>query len=207
MDIKELAKKLDGLHTVETIQDQLKISRRTAINYISKLRKTEYLTTARGKKKKRLYDISPVRMRLEGSPGLYETINKYSKIKLATKYKTRIHGRKLSVEEAIIKAVETGEYRVIIAAIPLFNHVSDWSLLSGLAKKDNIQNKVGALYDIARTIVRTRRMDKRAEKSLQKKKKAILFKGLNKQKDFKDIAKKWNVVIGITKQDLWRLKE
>ena len=77
-----------------------------------------------------------------------------------------------------------------------------------LAKKNKNENKIGALYDIARNAIRNRRMKKRTEKSLKKqKKKKVLFKGLNKQKDFKDIAKKWNVIIGITKQDLWRLKE
>jgi biotin operon repressor len=208
MDINQIAKKLDGLHTVETVSKQLNISKRTAINYISLLRKEGYLTTTRGHKKKRLYDISPIKMRLEGSLGLYETINKYSKIKLAMPYKTVIHERKITVEEAIIEAIKTGNYRVIIAAIPLFNHITDWALLSKLAKKSNIQNKVGALYELARRIVKTKRMDKRTEKSLEKyRKKAYLIEGLVKEKEFKDIGKKWNVVIGLTKADLERLKE
>lgn len=208
MDIKQLAKKIDGIHTVETIQNQLNISRRTAINYISRLRNAGYVHTKRGAAKKRVYDISPMNKQLEGNPGLYETINNYSKIKISSPYKTFVHGRKLSVEDALVGAISSGDYRVIIAAIPLFNHIKNWGLLSKLAKKENIQSKVGALYDVARTIVKTRKMDERTRNNLKGSGKPdCLIKGLVKEKDFAEIGQKWNVIIGLTKKDLLRLKE
>jgi DNA-binding Lrp family transcriptional regulator len=211
MNAKELAKRLEGMHTVETIEKELDISRVTAINYISLLRKAGFIKTERGAKKKRLYKISPIQTKGEGNPGLYEIINKYSKIKIEEPYKTFIHGKKLEIEEAIMKAIGTGSYRVIIAAMPLFNHVKDWDLFSRLAKEYRIENKAGALYDLARATIRVRKMDPRTEKSLEerskKMKKAPLIKGIEKESDFKSIGKKWNVIIGINKKDLERLKE
>lgn len=208
MDMQKLAKKLDGIYTIETIEKQLEISKRTAINYASLLKKQGYAIVERGKRGKRLYTISPIRFRASGNPGLYETINKFSKIKISAPYKTFIHDKKLSVEEAIIEAVKTGDYRVIIAAILLFKHIKSWSLLLKFAKENRVQNKVGALYDLARTIIRTKRIDKRTENALMKhRKKAYLISGVKNESDFKAIGKKWNVIIGISKQDLWRLKE
>ena len=190
MDIKTLAKRLEGLHTVETIQDKLKISRRTAINYVSTLRKEGYVNALRGRGK-RLYSISPIIMKLDGEFGLHETINRYSNVKLTIPYHNRIHGKKYRVEDAIIEAIKTENYRVIIAAMPLFNHVKDWSLLYRLAKENNVANRVGALYDLARTIIRTKKMDKRTELSLNRYRKKAYLIGINQEKEYKDIGKKW----------------
>lgn len=206
MEIKTLAKRLEGLHTVETIQDRLNISRRTAVNYVSMLKKGGYVNISRGHGK-RLYSISPIIMKLDGEPGLHETINRYSNVKLTIPYHNRIHGKKYRIEDAIIEAIKTENYRVIIAAMPLFNHVNDWSLLCRLAKENNISNKVGALYDLARTIIRTKRMDKRTEHSLKRYRKKAYLIGINQEKEYKDIGKKWNVVIGLRQGDLMRLKE
>lgn len=208
MDINHLAKELDGIYTIPTIQKKLEVSRETAINYVSLLRKKGYLATKRGARKIRLYNISPIRFRTDGNPGFYEIINKYSNVKLATSHKTVIHGEKLSIEKVIIEAIKRGRYRVIIAVMPLFNQITKWSLLLKLAKENKIQNKVGALYDLTRTVLKTKRMDKRTENSLKRyRKKVYLIDGLTKEKEFADIGKKWNVVIGLRRQDLWRLKE
>ncbi|MFH1439691.1 MAG: HTH domain-containing protein [Candidatus Woesearchaeota archaeon] len=218
MDIRKLAKTLEGLYTIEMIAEKLNISRRTAINYVSSLRKQGYLTTTRGHKKLRLYRISPLKMKLDGNIGLFETINKYSNIKLNIPFHSRIHGRKFSVEEAIIEAIKTKDYRIIIAAMPLFNHIKSWSLLAKYAKENDVTNKVGALYDLTKKIVRIKKIDKRTENSLMKnnsmknsikryKGKVYLIPELKKEKDFKEISKKWNVIIGLRKGDLLRLKE
>lgn len=208
MELQKLAKRLEGIYTVEMLEEELGISRRTAINYLSLLRKGGYVATQRGSMKKRLYTISPVKMRQQGQPGLYETINKYSRIKLLAPYPTLLHGRKLSAEEAIVEAVNAGDYRIIIASIPLFNHVKSWPLLSRLAKERDIGNKVGALYDVARTIIKTKKIDKRTENSLKRqRKKDCLVSGLKIEKDFKEIGRKWNVIVGLSKHDLRRLKE
>lgn len=206
MDIKLLAKSLQGLQTVETIQDKLKISKRTAINYVSMLKKGGFVSKMGGGRK-RIYSISPIIMKLEGEPGLHETINKYSNVKLVYPYHSRIHGKKYRVEDAIIEAIKTENYRVIIAAMPLFNHVKDWSLLCRLAKENNVSNKVGALYDLTRTIIRTKRMDKRTENCLKRYRKRAYLIGIKKGREYLDIEKKWNVVIALRRGDLMRLKE
>lgn len=206
-----MAKEIEGIHTVGTLAQERGISRRTAINYLSLLRKKGYVQQIKGGKK-RLYKVSPLLLRTEGNPGLEETINAHSPMKLAVPRLIRLKGRKLSVEDAIVEAVKTGDYRIIIAAIPLFNAVKDWLRLSRRSEEEQVSNRVGAMYELARTMVRTRRMDKRVMRRLQKQRKkqkrmAHLIKGVYKDREFQGIGKKWGVVIGLRKADLMRLKE
>lgn len=210
--MNQLARRADGIYTVEMLQELLGVGRRTAVNYISKLRKRGFVKTARGRGKKRLYAISPITVREDGNPGFYETLNKYSKIKIVAPCETRVHQRKITVEETIVWALQQKSYRLIIAAISLFNHVKNWSLLLKLARKENAEARVGALYDLAKTVARVKRIDKRTDNALQKsvcrtRKKEILIRGLRREKEFRELGRKWNVVIGLTKDDLMRLKE
>lgn len=191
---------------VSTISKELGINRRTAINYISKLRKKGYVKTTGGRNI-RMYDIRPYKEPEIGYPGLYDTINKYSPIKLAASYKHIIYGKKLSIEEAIIRAIKTESYRAVIAILPLFNKVRDWSYLYKLAKKEDVRNIVGALYDLAKTEVRVKKMDKRIRNRLLEDRKKRYLMLRVKAKQYKEISKRWNVEIPFTKGDLMRLKE
>src|SRR3989338_2437954 len=58
MNYDKMAKNLEGLQTVSSAAKTLGVGRRTAVNYISKLKKYGYVRTSRGKGKIRLYEIS-----------------------------------------------------------------------------------------------------------------------------------------------------
>src|SRR3989338_354947 len=208
METYELAKKLEGLQTVESIAKNLNIGRKTAINYACLLRKNGLAETIYGKRKIRMYRISPIKPVKKGHPGLYEFLNQNSKIKIYAPYVNRIYDHKPTAEEMIAKAVQTGDFRTVLSALSLFNKSTDWALLSEIAKKANIGRKIGALYDTARTIIRARKMDERIKKSLLKSKITGKFIVKNaRTKDLKNIEKKWNVYLPFNKADLEAYKE
>lgn len=207
METKALAKELEGLQTVETIQKKLRIKRSTALKYISLLRKEGYVKTSGGGKYKRSYWIETQRETEKGT-GYYEIINKYSPIKLVISKEIKVIGRKLSVEEIIAWAIEKREFRMILAVLALFKKVKNWPRLYQKAKERDVRRKVGALYEAAREIIKVRKMDKRIKKKLltAKGESRFIIEGL-KSKDFKDIEKKWNIFIPFNKADLRRYKE
>ena len=204
----ELAKKLEGLNTLEMVKKKLNVRKSTAIKIISLLRKEGFVETSGGGKKPRLYKISPIRLTAKERMGLYDIINKYSKVKLFEPFKHKVMDRKLTIEEAIPMAVKQREFRLTLASLGLFNFVKDWAKLNYFAKKYDVSKEVGALYDVAWSYMRTRKMDKRTRKSLLKIKtrKHFVIKHA-KSKDFKDIGKLWNVYVPFNKADLTRYKE
>lgn len=208
MDIQGLAKKLEGLQTVSSISKILDIDRRTAINYIFLLRKKGFVGTLYGKRKIRMYRIRTVQRKERGYEGLYEIINKNSKVKLVEPYREIVYTHKLSFEEAIVRAVKSGKFRLILASLGLFNKIKNWHRLFIFAKKENVGRKIGALYDITRKIIKVKKMDERTRKALLKTKmdnKFIVDKV--KSKDFKEIGKIWKVYIPFNKADLEVYKE
>ena len=208
MELIQLAKKLEGLQTVDSISKNLNIDRRTAINYVWMLRKHGLAETIYGKRKIRMYRISPFKAVKSGYPGLYEFLNQNSKIKIYAPYKNRIYDHKPAAEEIIVKAVKTGDLRTILSSLALFNKVKDWPKLSQIARKENAGRKIGALYDAARTIIRVRKMDERTRKSLLKSKIDNKFIVKNaRTRDLKDIEKIWNVYLPFNKADLEAYKE
>lgn len=206
--IEKILRNLEGLNTIEMIQKKLNIKKNTAIKKIHELRKLGYVKTSGGGKQPRLYSISRTKIQDIGNSGLYEVINKNSPIKIREPYNHRIVGKELSIEEAIVRAIKTKNIRVIIAVLALFNKVNDWSKLYQHAKKENVRRKVGALYDIAKTVLRVKRMDERTRKSMLKtdEKNKYIIKNM-KSKSFKDIEKKWKVYIPLNSADLGRYKE
>jgi len=202
-----LVKKLEGLQTIESVQKKLKIARSTAIKYIHFLRKKGFVETTGGGKQPRFFRISALRLKELGSAGMYDIINKCSPIKLRA-IKSRIIGKKLTIEETLVRAIDSKEFRTILASLALFNHIKNWSLLYKLAKEKGIRKKVGALYDTAKRVIKIRNMDKRIYKRLlqSKEKEGDIIKGLN-SKDYKDIENKWKIRIPFNKSDLWRYKE
>jgi len=124
-------------------------------------------------------------------------------MKLATEINYRIIGRKMGVEESIIRAIETKHPKIILASLALFNHVKNWHLLLKLAKDYKIRRKVGALYELTRKFMRVKRIDKRVLNSLLKARNEPKFIVENfKTKDFKDIEKKWGVFLPFNKVDM-----
>lgn len=206
--IERLLKKLEGLNTIESISKKLNVKRNTAIKKVHELRKLGYVETSGGGKQPRLYRISRTKVQSIGNPGLYEIINENSPIKLMKPYEHRIIGKHLTIEEAIIMAVKNKNFRLILASLALFNKIKNWSRLYESAKKENVRRKVGALYDVARKIIRVRRMDNKTRELLlnaKKENKYIIPETYSK--DFKDIEKIWNVHIPFNYADLTRYKE
>lgn len=130
-------------------------------------------------------------------------MNKYSPIKLATSETHKIYGKKPSLEKTLIYAIKTKDLRKILASLALFKKIKNWSLLYKLAKQNNLKREVGALYDLSRKIMRTRKMTKRFRNNSLPKTSSYkyLIQGL-KSKDFKEIEKTWKIYIPLNKQDL-----
>jgi len=205
-DLEALVKTLEGLQTVESIMEILKVKRKTAITYISKLRKKGYVEYFSKGGKKRIYKISVIKTKFKGEKGLYELINKHSKIKVNEPYKQIIHGKKLSIEEALVLALKSQNFRLILASLNLFKYIKSWKKLNEFAKEHKVQRQVGALYDISRLFIKTKKIDKRIEKSLLEGKGNRYIYDALKTKDFFNIAKKWKVEIPFQELDLIRLK-
>jgi hypothetical protein len=194
----ELLKKLEGLHTIETAAKTLNVKEGTMRNILTKLKKEGY-ATGKGKKP-RLYRITTTKQRKRGI-GMYTLINKYSKMKLAEPYIHEVHG-KYEAEDAIIDAIQTGSFRVILASLRLFNHVTDWKKLYREAKRKSIWNKVGALYDLARMHVKTRRIPKKYWKPIKTGKEYLIRDYKTKEENYLWIRDKWNVEIPFRKGDM-----
>jgi len=202
MKSKFLLKELEGIQTIPSIMDIFNVSREKAIYYVYRLRKKGYVKTKRLSNNKRVYNIS-FENRLKGS-SYYEIINQHSPIKITTSQVHLIYGKKPSLEETLVYAIKTSSLRTILASLALFKKISDWSELYNLAKENHIERQVGALYDLTRNVMKTRRMTKRFKtNSLPKKNYAFeyIIQGL-KSKDFKEIENIWKVYLPFNKGDL-----
>jgi len=206
MDIYNLVRKLEGIQNIESVMSILKIKKSTAIKLISLLRKTGYVKTKQTSKKKRVYYISM--QNKIGGKSYYDIINNYSPIKLSESEIYKIYGREPSLEETLIYAIKTKKLRVISASLSLFKHINNWTLLYGLAKKNQAERKVGALYDLSRKFVKTRSMSKKfRSNSLPSKgdKYVYIIDGLESE-NFKEIEKTWKVYIPFNLIDLEEYK-
>ena len=197
-DIK-LLRRIEGLHTIETLQKELNLTKQSTINLISKLRKEEHITLfAGGGKKKRIYRITARKQR-KRQEGMFDIINKYSpNMKIREWYDHQVHGV-YGPEEALIDALQTQSFRLILASMRLFNHIKDWKKIYKLAKENNCWQKVGALYDVSRLFFKVKKMPERYRK--RKYKKWIKLTQL-KKKNFPKISEKWHVYISFNKYDL-----
>ncbi len=202
MKLKEALKKVEGIQTVESIMDLLGVSRNKAIYYAHRLNKQGYVKTKRLSNNKRVYNIS-FENKLGGN-SYYDIINQYSPIKVAVPVVYRIYGKESSLEEALVYAIKTGNFRTILASLALFKKIDDWPKLYNLAKQNRIERQVGALYDVARRIMRVRRMTIRfRNNSIPKNnyKFCYVIPGL-RSKEFQDIEKVWRIYLPFNKKDL-----
>jgi hypothetical protein len=202
MEIKDILRKLEGIQTISSVMDILKIDKNKAIKYVSHLRKEGYVKTKRLKNKTRVYNIS-FENKLKGRT-YEEIINENSPIKISPLKKYYIYRKKVTFEEVLIYSIKTGSLRTILATLNLFKKIDDWKLLYKLSKKNHLERQVGALYDLSRKIMKTRRISRNfIRNSLPKDnpKYRYVIKNL-KSKDFKDIEKKWRVYLPFNKEDL-----
>jgi len=202
----KVAKRLKGIQTASSISRILNVNKRTAINYVWRLRKEGYLTTDYGRRKIRLYRVSLLHKEKRGY-SFYELLNKNSKVKLSVKEDYIIHSEKEpSVEEILVMGVKSKEFRTVLASLGLFNKIKDWSKLKFFADKYGLGREIGALYDVARISMRVRKMDNRTRRGLRKGKRGFIIENI-KSKDFKDIERGWKVHVPFNKQDLEVYKE
>lgn len=202
MDLIELRGKLAGTQTIESVMDILQVSRKKAIYYLLRLRKQGYVKTSRLSNNRRVYNIS-IENKL-GGKSYYDIINQYSPVKVAAPVIYQIYGPEPSLEAALIYALQTRSLRVILASLALFRKIANWAELYHRAKENHLERQVGALYDLARKIMRVRRMAKKfrslALRSQEPKFKYIIPK--LSSSDFKDIEKIWRVYLPFNRQDL-----
>lgn len=197
----ELLWKLEGLHTVETAAKTLGITRQGALNLLCRLKKEQHVTVSGGGRRIRLYKIT-IRKQLPRVPGMFDIINKYSPhMKLNPWYDHQVHGR-YGPEEALIDAIQTESFRVILASLHLFKHITDWPRLYRMAKEKDCWQKVGALYDVARLFMHVRRMGTACMRIITKK--WVALTQLRK-KNFPEIAERWKVYIPFNRRDMVEL--
>ena len=197
-----LLKKLGGVQTVSSIKNILNISKEKAVYYVYRLRKSGYVKTKKLSDNKRVYNIS-FENKLKGT-SYYEILNKNSPIKIASPKIYKIYGKEPSLEETLIFAVKTQSPRTILASLSLFRKIKNWPELYTLAKKNHIERQVGALYDLSRKVIKTRRMTKRFRNNARPDK-SVAFKYIIpelKSKDFKEIEKIWRIYLPFNKKDL-----
>lgn len=202
MNIQNLLKKLEGMQTVETVMTALNVDRKKAIYYLHRLRKAGYVKAKRLSNNKRVYSIS-FENKLSGK-SYYEIINDNSPIKISTPDVYKIYGKEVSLEETLVFAVKTQSLRTILASLSLFKKINDWSRLYQLAKQNNIERQIGALYDLARKVMLTRRMAKTFRNSALPKENcqwSYVISGL-KSSDFEEIEKMWKIYLPFNKNDL-----
>jgi len=197
MDLEKIAKELEGMQTLETISDMLKLKKTTCLNIISKLKKRGYLRRTGGGKQKRIYIISP--RVLSHGKGMFDILNRYSKEKIIPPFIHVAHSR-YSIEEAIVDLVVLNDIRININLLRLFNHVKDWNKLYLLSKIKRVCRNVGLLYDIARQATKTKTMPNNIYSRFLKSKFALKYK--SESTSFKELSKKWRLKAPFNRKDL-----
>lgn len=200
----EILKTLEGLQTVDTVAEALCMKKQSVLNLMVNLKKERYATVSGGGKQKRIYKIT-TRKQLPRVPGMFDILNKYnSHFKLNPWYDHQVHGI-YGPEEALIDAIQTQSFRVILASLRLFNHITNWPKLYKLAKEKDCWQQVGALYDVASLTWKVKHIPS-SYLSFTFKKKKYLIRPYPTQEDFlKPIAKKWNVTLPFKKGDLLKV--
>jgi len=152
---------MEGKYTLELFAEKKGLTKNSALNLLSKLKKQGYITVSGGGKQKRIYTIYKTPQ--EQANGFYTIVNKYSPEKLVPKFKHIVKG-KYTVERAIIDGIKIGDVRTLTATEHLFRHLKNWKLLFDLAKKNKVIGKLHLLYKSARKNTKTKTMPKRYEK-------------------------------------------
>ncbi len=202
MDWRNVAREAEGLHTADSFGRALSLRPSTAVFYLHRLRQAGFVRTQRGKRGKRLYDISPLQLRPVGSPGFLDIINAHSSVKVAS-CPLRVYGRRLSLESAIAEAVTTRDRRIIRVALEALKSVRRWDLLSQAAHEQKVERQVGALYTLARRLYKIRAMDSQLLSGLRRAPlRQQYLVPLLASKDFADIEKEWGVCLPFNKADV-----
>jgi hypothetical protein len=151
----------EGKFTVETYARENNLTRQSALNKLSQLKKVGFVTVVGGGKQKRIYTVHKTPQIL--SNGFYALVNKYSPEKLNPKFSHKVIGN-YTVEHAIIDGIKIGDVRTLEATTHLFRHINNWKRLFELAKKHDVTEQVYKLYAKAKANFKTKTMPKRYRK-------------------------------------------
>jgi predicted transcriptional regulator len=157
---------MKGLFTLELIQEKRKITRQSAINYISKLKKKGLVVTKGGGKQPRIYKI--YEKPIEKENGMYEIINKYTPIKLYNDIKHITYGKKTTIEQTIVDCINKNDSRHSLAAVFLLNHIKNWKKLKNLIIQNNLEKKFSLLYELGLKNIKVKKIPKNLQNHLKK---------------------------------------
>ena len=149
---------LSGKYTVDTFAEHEGITRQSALNKLSRLKKKGYVTVSGGGPQKRIYTVHTTPQ--TSANGFYTLINRYSPEKLSPAFEHHVTGT-YTVEHAIIDGIRIGDVRTLQATQHLFRHVTSWKRLFELARAAGLIREVRELYRQARRNTRVKRMPKR----------------------------------------------
>ena len=150
---------IPGKYTIELFAEKHNLTRDSAINKLSKLRKQGYAKVSGGGKQKRIYTVSNKKIREPN--GFFKILNKYSPEKINPSFQHYVFG-KYTIEKTIIDGLLISDnIRIRKAMYYLFNHIKNWKRLFELAKKYKLEKEVKKLYKEARTKVRVKKMPER----------------------------------------------
>jgi len=189
---------IEGLQTVETVADELRISKQGALNLLCRLKKEGHVTVKGGGKQPRIYRITVTKQR-KRDLGMFDIINRYSPMKIQPKYDHQVHGT-YNVEDAIVDAVRTRSFRILLASLRLFTHVKDWKRLYRISKAKDLWQEVGAMYNIARRFFRVRAMPRRYQKNGFARYKYLIRP--YRTEEFRSIERHWKTYIPFNKNDI-----
>lgn len=191
---------IEGLWTAELLAEELGYTRQSTINFLSKLKKQGHVTATGNKK--RLYKIT-ARKQLPRKPGMYDILNKYNpNFQIMPPFDHQAH-YDYQVENALVDAVKTKNFRVLLATLKLFNNVKNWKKLYSLAKENDVWQEIGALYDVAKLFFRVRKMPEKYRKNTFRKWKLLTT---IKKDYFPKIANQWKIYIPFNELSVREIK-
>jgi len=144
--------------TVDSFAEQKGITRQSALNLLSRLKKRNLVNVSGGGRQPRIYTLYTLPKKKTN--GFYDLINTYAPDKLQPKFEHYVNGR-YTVERAIIDGIIIGDSRTLDATMHLFRHVTDWKRLFDMAEKKNLKPEVIELYNKARLVIKSKKMPER----------------------------------------------
>lgn len=147
-----------GKYTIETFARNQNLTKQSALNLLSRLKKQGFASVKGGAHQKRIYTIS--KLPRKPTNGFYDIVNKVSRNKLHPAFEHYVHG-KYTAENALIDGLKIGDLRTLEATMYLFRHVKNPKRLFELAKKNNVKDQLIELYNKARKTVKVKKIPKK----------------------------------------------
>lgn len=148
-------------YTLEKFAEENNLTKQSALNKLTKLKKEGFVKVSGGGAQKRIYTVSNKRLRKPN--GFFSVLNKHSPEKINPYFEHYVFGH-YTLERAIIDGLKLKQnIRLRKAMYYLFNHVKNWKKLFKLAKRNDLVSEVLKLYYEARKNVKVKRIPKRYE--------------------------------------------